>query len=237
VSSEVFTFQEFSIQSSSNVMPVSTDSVLLGSWADVESSKHILDVGCGNGLLGIMAAQRNRKAKIIGIDNNPQATQLAKTNTMGSSWNSRISVFQQDFTVPNWIAEEPFDSVISNPPYFEGGTHSKNEARQSYRHTDLDFFHSFFSMAYSVSSDEATLSIVIPVATRDAICLKALQFSWYLKRELFVHHTSKAPYSLCLLEWCKKHDTISSPKSYLCLYDSKQKKTPAYKELTQAFYL
>ena len=39
-------------------MKVGTDAVLLGSWVDVNSSKTILDVGTGSGVIALMIAQR-----------------------------------------------------------------------------------------------------------------------------------------------------------------------------------
>ena len=49
-------------------MKVGTDGVLLGAWADLPDSGHILDVGCGTGLISLMFAQRNPMLKIDAIE-------------------------------------------------------------------------------------------------------------------------------------------------------------------------
>lgn len=237
VSREVFQFRQFSIANHSSVMPVSTDSVLLGSWANVNSARNILDVGCGSGLLSLMAAQRNSKAQITGIDINQDAIQLARQNAKVTPWALRMSFYQQDFTQLKQTQGPSFDFILSNPPYFQSGTSSINESRDGYRHTHSEFFGAFFRNAHALSADECRLSLIIPSAQRNDMCIKALRYGWYLSREIHVYHTSTASSSLCLLEWSKNYDIISDAPDKLQLFDSAQNKTPAFEKLTQAFYL
>ena len=51
-----FRFKQFGINDSSCAMKIGTDGVLLGAWADVESSHNILDIGSGSGLISLMVA-------------------------------------------------------------------------------------------------------------------------------------------------------------------------------------
>ena len=64
----MFQFKHFTIDDSGTAMKVGTDGVLLGAWADVEHDSRILDVGTGSGIIAIMAAQRNAKARITALD-------------------------------------------------------------------------------------------------------------------------------------------------------------------------
>ncbi len=86
-------------------MPVSTDGVLLGSWAfqDSNSAKmaplHILDIGTGTGLLALMCAQRFLNAEIHAIDIDQHAYHAAKSNINHSPWAKRIVVEQADILV------------------------------------------------------------------------------------------------------------------------------------------
>ena len=59
-----FKFKQFSIDGGQAGMPVSTDGVLLGSWAFTHHPKTILDIGTGTGLLALMCAQRFSNAQI-----------------------------------------------------------------------------------------------------------------------------------------------------------------------------
>ncbi|MFW9614045.1 MAG: tRNA (adenosine(37)-N6)-methyltransferase TrmM, partial [Macellibacteroides fermentans] len=54
-----FKFKNFTVWHDKCAMKVGTDGVLLGSWACVEGSSSILDVGTGTGLISLMVAQRS----------------------------------------------------------------------------------------------------------------------------------------------------------------------------------
>ncbi len=68
MSTPYFDFRRFRIRHDRCAMKVGTDAVLLGAWADVTKAKNILDIGCGSGLITIMAAQRNPTATLTGIE-------------------------------------------------------------------------------------------------------------------------------------------------------------------------
>ena len=66
-------------------MKVGTDGVLLGAWARIARSRHILDIGTGTGLVALMAAQRS-KADIVAIDLDAEAVVQAAENVAASPW-------------------------------------------------------------------------------------------------------------------------------------------------------
>ena len=55
-----------------------TDAVLLGAWADLRGCKRILDVGCGSGVIALMAAQRTPEACITGVEIDEEAVHDAQ---------------------------------------------------------------------------------------------------------------------------------------------------------------
>ena len=63
----MFTFKQFIIEDAHCAMKVGTDGVLLGAWADVAGCRHITDIGCGSGLIALMAAQRAPEARVTGV--------------------------------------------------------------------------------------------------------------------------------------------------------------------------
>ena len=69
----VFRFKKFSLHHNLCPMPISTDGVLLGAWADVCDTKNVLDIGTGCGLIALMIAQRNQDAATDAIDIHPGA--------------------------------------------------------------------------------------------------------------------------------------------------------------------
>ena len=64
----VFKFKQFEVAEDKSAMKIGTDGVLLGAWSDLENSRNILDIGCGSGLICLMAAQRNPSTLITGSE-------------------------------------------------------------------------------------------------------------------------------------------------------------------------
>ena len=218
-------------------MPAGTDSVLLGSWFNLSRASHILDAGCGTGLLALMVAQRQPAAKILAVDKNEKAAEIADYNVNQSQWKDRISVQEMDIFSLEAQNTALFSHIVCNPPYFTSGTQSPSRSRSSFRHTQGQFFDSFFPAVHTLSLSKASLGMVLPFSMRDQICVLALSYGWYVRSELLVRHTAKSELNLCLLEWSKLYNEGSSDVSQLILYDENGKKTPAYNNLTQAFYL
>ena len=55
----MFRCKQFTVVQDKCAMKVNTDSLILGSWAEPGSAKHILDVGTGSGILALMMAQKS----------------------------------------------------------------------------------------------------------------------------------------------------------------------------------
>lgn len=130
-----FHFKQFSIEQDCCPMKVGTDGVLLGAWADVEAADSILDIGTGTGLIAIMLAQRNTKAQITGVEIDEAAYQQAKDNMKQSPWAERLSIVCQSIQKFAKLHRGTYDLVVSNPPFFSGGTFSDNQDKNSVRHT------------------------------------------------------------------------------------------------------
>ena len=73
-------------------MPVSTDGVLLGAWAQLGENFHLLDIGTGTGLLALMCAQRQTDLTIEAIDIEETAIKSATRNIESSPWKNRIQM-------------------------------------------------------------------------------------------------------------------------------------------------
>jgi tRNA1Val (adenine37-N6)-methyltransferase len=119
-----FRFQQFSIQQSKNVFRVGTDGVLLGALCSLSSPKNILEVGTGSGLISLMLAQRESSAKILAIDINSEAIELAGINFRNSPFSDRLKTKFQDFK--NFESDEKFDLIVCNPPFFEENNSAKD---------------------------------------------------------------------------------------------------------------
>lgn len=116
-------------------MKVGTDGILLGAWADVNEVQTILDIGTGSGVIAIMLGQRAESAIIDGLDIDELAYEQTKENMERTPWSDRMRAFHtsvQEFTKTH---EGTYDLIVSNPPFFSGGTFSRDQDRNSVRHT------------------------------------------------------------------------------------------------------
>ncbi len=77
----------------------------------------ILDLGCGYGVIGIVAAKLNPKLKIIMTDINKRAIWLAKRNVELNQVKN-VKILQGDLYSP--VMNQKFDAIITNPPIHAG---------------------------------------------------------------------------------------------------------------------
>jgi len=74
----------------------------------------ILDLGCGYGIVGILAAKLIGQNKVTMVDIDQSAVEISKKNAVLNNV-PEISIFQSDgFTN---IREKDFTAILSNPPY------------------------------------------------------------------------------------------------------------------------
>ena len=74
----------------------------------------ILDLGTGTGCILLSLLSEFENATGVGVDLNPGAIDIAKTNAANIGLENRSSFFVSD-----WFSDihEPFDLIVSNPPY------------------------------------------------------------------------------------------------------------------------
>lgn len=130
-----FQFKQFAIAQDRCSMKVGTDGVLLGAWSGTTGAANILDIGTGTGLIAIMLAQRATNANIHAVEIDEEAAEQAAVNMKNSPWADRLTCFQtsiQDFAKQT---RQRYGLIVSNPPFFSGGTFSSSQDKASVRHT------------------------------------------------------------------------------------------------------
>ena len=80
----------------------------------------IVDMGCGNGVIGLMAAIKNPQAKLIFVDESYMAIESAKVNFQNALPNRQASFFTTDCL--QGIKESSADLILNNPPFHQQHT-------------------------------------------------------------------------------------------------------------------
>lgn len=124
-SGRTITFQilgfDFEVKTDSSLF--SKDDLDMGSrllleTVDIQKAKKILDVGCGWGPIGIVAATVNPDAKIVMTDVNTRAINITKDNIKHLGLSDRVDIIAAD-VIDDEVSGGKFDLVLSNPPFHE----------------------------------------------------------------------------------------------------------------------
>ena len=126
-------------------MKVGTDAVLLGAWAEVQSTDWVLDIGTGCGILPLMLAQKGI-AKVHAVDLDEASALEAAENFQASQWSKQLFAFHAD--IRKFTMQCAYDLIISNPPFFINSYKSDTDRKNQTRHTDTSL--SFVELASAV---------------------------------------------------------------------------------------
>ncbi|OBT07307.1 SAM-dependent methyltransferase [Vibrio sp. UCD-FRSSP16_10] len=232
-----FQFKHFSIYGGNTGMPVSTDGVLLGAWSALSTSKNILDIGTGTGLLALMCAQRNPTANITGIDIHDSAIEAAHTNFSASAWAERLTLHHGDVIDYALANNQSFDTIICNPPYFNSGEQAALQARATARHTDTLSHHDLLNSCATLLNANGRASFILPTLEADQLIAHAIQSQWHLTRLCKIRTTETKSHSRYLFELqLKGSETVKTEQSELIIHQQGSY-SAQFIALTQSFYL
>ena len=159
MSNPYFDFKRFRIEQDRCSMKVGTDGVLLGAWFPMEWGKSVLDIGCGTGLVGIMAAQRGASG-VTAVEIDPEAARQAALNAAASPWDDKITVVCAD--IAHFTAQNSFDRIVCNPPYFRDSLRCPDAGRNTARHNDSLSYETLARCAAPLLSPDGLLCVVLP---------------------------------------------------------------------------
>lgn len=228
-----FTFKQFTIFHDRCAMKVGTDGVLLGAWTDLSSSRRVLDIGTGTGLIALMLAQRCRNAHITAIDIDEDAVDQARGNILSSPWKDRVEAVLQDVrTLPS---QPVYDTIVSNPPYFIHSLKCPDLKRNTARHTDTLEATVLLEKVSGLLVEEGRFSMVFPSEQTEDIIRLASGFGLYPSRHTSVITRPGLPPKRSLMEFRKTESTCTTDELVIEL--ERHVYSEDYIALTRDFYL
>lgn len=159
--SSVFQFRHFEIQQERSRMKVCTDSCIFGAWVAHRlpfETQSALDVGCGTGLLGLMALQKHPNLEVTGIEPDEGSFSDAILNAKESDWANRMEVFQSDWE--SWSGRG-YDVVISNPPFFVDQLPSGNPGDRTAKHLSSEEWTNWLTGLVSFLKEDGRMYLLI----------------------------------------------------------------------------
>lgn len=158
---DYFQFKQFRVAQDRCAMKVCTDSCVFGAYIDVAGARRVLDIGTGTGLLSLMVAQRS-EAVVDAVEINPEAQAQARENFAASPWADRLQLHAMP--LQQYTAQQPYDVILSNPPFFLASLKSDNAAKNTARHTGDLLFEDILEFAKHHLTQQGTLYLLLPPA-------------------------------------------------------------------------
>ena len=97
----------------------STDTFLLGGFAQVRQGERVCDLGAGIGLLGLLLLAREATLRVTNVDVSERACAMARQTAAVNGLEERVTVLCADLRRREQLPEaNSFDLCTANPPYF-----------------------------------------------------------------------------------------------------------------------
>ncbi|WP_413737465.1 tRNA1(Val) (adenine(37)-N6)-methyltransferase [Sodalis sp. RH21] len=251
-----FTFKQFFAAHDRCAMKVGTDGVLLGAWTPLARAQRVLDIGTGCGVIALMVAQRTGdNVQVDGIELDARAAGQAGENFALSPWSRRLRIIHGDildyaspgaaavFAGQNTTGQydvspraiEPYELIVSNPPYFPVGIACSSPERDSARYTATLTHQRLLDAARALLAPSGLFSMVLPLEVGENVIALARKQGWHLHYRTDVADREGQPAHRVLLAFSPRPGELVY--SAMALRDADRRYSPAYRALTGEFYL
>lgn len=230
-----FQFKQFRIEQARSAFKVGTDGSLLGAWTPVENAQNILDIGTGTGLVALMMAQRNAKAKITALEPDKESCSEATDNFNQSPWSERMDCL--NITLQEYATTTPnkYDLIVSNPPFFSGSLTGPNARVNNARHETTLPLSTLLECATKLSSPAGRLTLILPIARRADLLEQSTRYRWHESHYLLIRPTTEKDHNRFITVLERK--AVEPSEEELVLYTSQHQYTEAATSLLSPFYL
>jgi tRNA1Val (adenine37-N6)-methyltransferase len=227
-----FQFKQFFIEQDKCAMKVGTDGVLLGAWSKIQEG-NVLDIGSGTGLMALMAAQRNPNVVIDAIDVEENAFIQSTININNSKWKDRI--FAHYVALQAYAPDKKYDTIISNPPFFNNTYQPEEQKRNIARQNSLLPFEELAFHVNRLLKVDGVFSVILPVE-EEAFVEIAKKHFLHLNRKVNVFPNTKKACKRVLLEFSRKED-VNLEENLVIETEKRHVYSSEYELLTKDFYL
>ena len=237
--SKPFTFKQFIIEQDHCAMKVGTDGVLLGAWADVATAKTMLDIGSGTGIIAIMLAQRTahtKSARIHAVEIDEAAFYESNENMTNSPFAKKLSIFHDSIQDYSKKSKIQYDLIVSNPPFFTGGTFSSNQDKTNVRHTVKLPHGDLLHTTRQLLNKEGKFCVILPLIEGLRFIEIARTYGLNCTKKTEVHTLAGKGVERLLLQFELESKPIAIDKLIIQNSDERNDYTEDYKKLTRDFY-
>ncbi len=234
-----FRFKQFVINQEKCAMKVCTDACLFGAWVaqsdHIASSKNILDIGTGTGLLALMVAQES-SALINAVEIDVDAHLQAQQNFEDSLWSDRLTLYHnsiQDFSENN---PTTYDAIISNPPFFINALQSDDQKKNLAKHVDDLPFDTLIKCVTDLLDKKGKFYVLLPPDSFEIFCSLAIDAGLFLLEQVNVRQTTAHGFFRVMSSFSKTR-SIDLYIRELSIKDADNNYTDDFTKLLAPYYL
>lgn len=229
----VFHFKKFSLEQTEAPFKVGTDSVILGSWVNVNGDETVLDIGTGTGVLALMVAQRLPDGHVLAIEPERDAFLIAEQNFINAEFKNRPVVVNEP--LQKIVTSSKFDMIISNPPYFIDSTKKSYPSASRARHTVALTFSEIIEFSFNHLTEPGKLNIILPVNEAVIFEKEALKRGFFKSKELLISSFEDSAVKRKCTEFALVKEKVV--EEYLHIRDRKDKSySEDYRALTKEYH-
>ncbi len=217
-------------------MKIGTDGVLLGAWASLDARPNtILDIGAGTGVIALMLAQRSTAENIEAIEIDAAAYEQCVENFEASPWGDRLYCFHAGLDELVDELDEPYDLIVSNPPFYLEEVSSGDTSRDLARQNSSLPFNELLQAVSRLLAPDGSFAVIIPHKEESGFLRIARSLGLFPNRTTHVKGHTSASVKRSLLQLSFKE--VICIKGELTIEKERHQYTDEYKNLVKDFYL
>ena len=208
-----------------------TDAFLLSAFLRAAPRARAVELGCGNGIISLLAMARGRFSHIEALEIQKEMAALAARNVTLNALDGRVAVRECDVRTltPTALGGE-VDVVFANPPYMRenSGFVSPHQEKQTARHETEGGIAEFAAAAARILKYGGLFYVVYRPDRLESLFAALKEAGLAAKRLIFVHDNPEAAPAMILLEAKKgaNEGLVISPPLFLHERQGEQKLSP-----------
>ncbi len=214
----------FTLDTCEGAFPLSTDSMLLGSFVKLPKAASVLDLGSGCSTLGILLCAKDPGCTVTGIELDRQAHLAALENIQRNRLADRLHSIHGDLRT---LGPGTYHVCVSNPPYFSGGPAAKLTNARREDTATLDDLCACAGRNLRYGGD---FFLVHRPERLAELCACSAKYSLEPKRLCLVKHRQSREISLILLQ-CRKGGKPGLIIEEMYLFEESGDPSPAYRQI------
>lgn len=178
------------------------DSILLVNFLKLKKNTNLLDIGTGTGIMPLLLCRKEEINLITAVEIETEIAKMFEKTIEINSLESKITLINTD--IKNY-KEEPFDMIISNPPYMklDEGYISHHDYRAGARHEVNLNLKELLISAKKLLKNGGSLNLIYRTNRFMEVLDEAKMLNLNAKRVRFIYSKSNQNSDLFMMEMIK----------------------------------